>query len=700
MSGFSIGHLPRPAAAREAGAPAALDAKSSRDLLAGYAAHITTAKGVKAGVLRLVDGAGGDTRIYRDRAYHVRSRDAESVKGAGQTVRQLFAAAYQGKLSNGAYTKLMEGLDGYLEARGGQMGTRSFEKFFRAFETAIGREQTLADAADRLAHGEIRGPVKLTDAAVSKLLGYASEENLSDLSVSTPQSRAAEEAAARRAAAGSMNDDGFAVIKRGGVKGGANDAEARQGAADAFGLSTESVRALGHGNVSQAYFISGVGEADTVAVVPLQRRAPITKDAFGVGELAAALARSPMSHVSKPTEFVLTVSMPMSQQLSQSSSDSKRLDLDGGYVQAFRVPADGVRAFFNQVEAMVPDGSPKPTVSIAAVRMPAGPSTNLRAAVGSEALSANEFSRFAAGLFLGVDQMGKAGLVHHDLKPENVVFDRQTGRTMLIDLGGAVKLGEDGSTRLMNERNPLTMPPSVRREGVDPMTGQETFSAHGHEYDRYGFAVTLMTSLSPSLERSLVPQAFAEAFAAAQPGPEGRVGDLLASIGKLGEEKLSQARPKVETQAKDMAQTQAEEKLSAAGDGSEAGSAQEAPPKVDPASERLLKDGDLLLQVKEELALAFERDPDARAILEQALAAGLSSGDISDQAWQALGASITQRALQTDPMGSDSVALKKLFGPQIQGSAEDAQMPFAGDPTGRQKGVFLNQAQSDDPYGE
>lgn len=668
MSGFSIGNLQRPVAGQVAGAQAGLDAQAAHDQLAGYAAHLSTGKGVKAGVLRLVDGSAGDTRIYRDRAFHFRSRSRDQgVQQAGLMARQLFASAYEGKLSAGAYRKLMDGLDRYLESRGGQMGTRSFDRFFRVFEAAVGREQAVAAAAARLADGRLAGPVKLTDAALAQLLGHASEDGLSALSLSTPQSRQAEQVAARQAASASHDDEGFAVVKRGAVRGGADVQQAREGTAAAFGLPNDSIETLPHGAFSQAFALHRPGEADTVAVIPLQRREPISKDSFGTGELAAALARSPMSHVSKPTEFVLTVSNPINEQLSQSQSEGRRVGVSGEYTQAYRVPADGVRAFFDQVQAMVPEGSPTPSVSIAAVRMPAGPSTNLSKAVAGQPLDAQEFSRFAAGFYLGVDQMGRAGLLHHDLKPENVVFDRSTGRTMLIDMGGAVKLDEGGSTRTIRERNPLTYPPSVEQQGFDQATGTPIFSDHGREYDRYGYAVTLMTSLSPALEGSLAPTAFAKAFAAPQPGPDGRVGDLLAALRSVGADRISEGQ------------------APASGG--------------DPAmAERRLNDGERLLKVEAELRLAFERDPGAREILEQSLAAGLARGAASDQAWNALSAMLADRAIRSGASSADIAALNRMAPPLVPDGATGDQMPIAGDPSARQKGAFLNLAQDQDPY--
>jgi hypothetical protein len=660
MSGFSIGNLQRPVAGQVAGAQAGLDAQGAHDQLAGYAAHLRLGKGVKAGVLRLVDGSAGDTRIYRDRAFHFRSRSRDQgVQHAGQVARQLFASAYEGKLSAGAYRKLMDGLDQYLESRGGQMGTRSFDRFFRVFEAAVSREQAVADAAARLADGRLNGPVKLTGAALAQLLGHASEDGLSALSLSTPQSRQAEQVAARQAASASHDDEGFAVVKRG-VR--TDVQQAREGTAAAFGLSNDSIKTLPHGASSQAFALHRPGEADTVAVIPLERRDPISKDSFGTGELAAALARSPMSHVSKPTEFVLTVSNPLNEQLSQSQSEGRRVGVSGEYTQAYRVPADGVRAFFDQVQAMVPEGSPTPSVSIAAVRMPAGPSTNLSKAVAGQPLNAQEFSRFAAGFYLGVDQMGRAGLLHHDLKPENVVFDRSTGRTMLIDMGGAVKLNEGGSTRTIRGRNDLTMPPSVRQEGSDQAAGTPIYSEHGREYDRYGYAVTLMTSLSPALDGSLAPTAFAKAFAAPQAGPDGRVGDLLAALGSVGDDRIFEGQ------------------APASGG--------------DPAmAERLLK-------VEAELRVAFERDPDARKILEQSLAAGLARGAASDQAWNALRAMLADGAIRSSASSADIAALNRIGPPLVPDGATGDQMPIAGDPSARQKGAFLNSAQGQDPYGD
>ena len=49
--------------------------------------------------------------------------------------------------------------------------------------------------------------------------------------------------------------------------------------------------------------------------------------------------------------------------------------------------------------------------------------------------------RYFLDIFKGIDKLLDAGLAMTDLKPENTLFDHNTGRGYLIDFGGIVNKG-------------------------------------------------------------------------------------------------------------------------------------------------------------------------------------------------------------------------------------------------------------------
>lgn len=651
MAGFNIGNLQRPVAAQGAASAQAMSADTAHQTLSGYSAHLKSSGGFKEGVIRLKTNAGGDTQIYRDRAYHFRSRSGEGsgVGEAGRLTRDMFARAYEGKLSQAAHTKLMEGLDAYLLSRGGQMGTRSFERFFQAFERAVGREQALAQAAERFQAGLQAGPVKISEQALAFLQGKDSTDALSSMAVSSPESRRADQEADERSSS-SLN---LSFAKPINPKSPEYVAKVQDGVSAIYGAGGGSIAPIGdnQGAKSNPFLIDSEA-GKSVLVVPRDQKVEVNTNSFGTGEIAAALALRPMPHVARPTEFVLTVELPLTEQLSHTASDGKRIDIAGSYKQAYRVPADQVRGFIESIHEQE-DGS---KIFMTAVRMPAGAKTTLEAAVGEKPLEPREFAQFAAGLYLALDEMGKAKLIHHDIKAANITYDREKGEVMLIDLGGAVRVdGEDGKTRIINDHNELTKRPGCTTDvGLD---GQKTASPHGLEYDRYGFALMLLSSLAPSVSNQTGP-VLREIFSLPVPAQGGRVGQLL--------DKLSDP------------------------------SAAVSPLALHP--ELRLKAIKSLGDFKSQLDEAFSRDPAARGLVEQALTAGLTEGPTSDAAWRALGGAIKERALQVDAGSANTAALKNLFPAEAQSLDGDGQLPFAGDPAGRSEDGLLNRLPNGDPY--
>ena len=128
-------------------------------------------------------------------------------------------------------------------------------------------------------------------------------------------------------------------------------------------------------------------------------------------------------------------------------------------------------------------------VKAIAVEMPAGASTTILDAAKESPLTNDEFMSLVKGLHQGQSEMQAAGIIHHDIKPANVTFDRDKGQVMYVDLGSAEQLSPGGKTDRLNSNSSLYLRPDIQN-GVE----------HGVEVDRYAIAMTILSSLSPSLE--------------------------------------------------------------------------------------------------------------------------------------------------------------------------------------------------------
>ncbi len=221
MPGMQIGNNWRPASGRvsQVNEGEVRDPQEAHTTLKNYSAHLAKrGGGIKDGVLRLRQGGSGETRIYRDRFYHFRSRSRDQgVQVAGRMTKELFSQAYKDKLPASAFKSLMAGLEAYLASRQGQMGTRTFARFFTAFEAAANRQTKLDDAVRNLGGSQDEPIQPISEESLAQLLGHTSTDPLV-AKISTPQSRQ-EEAREQARVDVERGSEPFVVIHRGGAKG-------------------------------------------------------------------------------------------------------------------------------------------------------------------------------------------------------------------------------------------------------------------------------------------------------------------------------------------------------------------------------------------------------------------------------------------------------------------------------------------------
>ncbi len=461
MAGFSISNLQQ----RMPVSSQVTQADQSRALLTQYKAHLTTAHGVKSGVM-YIGTRNGDTRIYRDHALNFRSRKGDAFTQMSAQIKDHFKQAYEGKVPPKQFEQLMNQLDVYLAQRHGGMGTQSFVRMVDAFERGAQEQTRLEQAGARTLDGDVaqlmRGdPLKKSQAADSSDGGFVRI---------TPKMKLA---------------------------------NMEQGLQRIVGAQDQSeVKPLGSGAAAQVY-LTRQGDQQSVFTLPGDGiAAEIRSDNWRHGEMAAATARAPLDHVAKPDSFVLLVSRGMTDQLSHTQTGSKSVTLQGAKpvfddLQAYEVPANKLEEFMQSL----PDGA---SVQQAAVRMPLASGKNIHELTKEGPLSTEQFHQLQAGLYLAANEMHGAGLVHRDIKPANVMMDPE-GRVKAVDLGSTDGVDAQGKAR---EATGGTTPAYIRPDLIweESSAAPGTFSAKAlvadAANDRYACAMTLMTALAPGLDEA------------------------------------------------------------------------------------------------------------------------------------------------------------------------------------------------------
>ncbi len=112
------------------------------------------------------------------------------------------------------------------------------------------------------------------------------------------------------------------------------------------------------------------------------------------------------------------------------------------------------------------------------------PGENAEKMLMSRKISPSAKQRVLVDAGLGFDIVHKAGLVHMDVKPENIIEDRRTRLVKVVDLGFAVPIGGGyDSTFFVGTAGYIA--PEFSREGV-----------YDHRSDIYSFGVLLFTSFA------------------------------------------------------------------------------------------------------------------------------------------------------------------------------------------------------------
>ena len=499
MSGFSISNRPQVGVNKQPLTPA----QQSRDVLAGYRTHLGSGENVKSGVIH-ISTRGGEQKLVRDRAFHLRSRGGAGFGQAAEQIKGHFQKAFEGKVSPDALKGLMAGLDSYLAARGNQLGTKTFAKLYDQFVQEEGKFAQSQDAGGRLLMAGASDRLMVKQPQMAQVDGPQERQHQRD--------------------SGAEPQIGGAQV----LKGEGKRVQQAKGLADA--LTVSEPKFLGAGEHANAFEISRPNTKGTVIVADSSGSPPeLTAKSFNSGEIGAAAAQSKMLRVAKPLTFFLEVSRELNTQVSHRSGDDSRVAVAAAIKDTYEVPAGEVQKF---VAAQTQAGA---TVKQLAVEMPLGAGSTLRKAFEAAPPTAAQFDQMGAGLYLACTEMHEAGVLHNDIKPANVMFDPASGKVMVVDLGSAEFAGASCKTQKVGSmagRSEAYTHPSLQDVGRYFSVEGDAFvpnvgGINGHEADRYALGMSMLSTLAPDLEKipvSVLKQASAQAYAAVLAEPDGNRG--------------------------------------------------------------------------------------------------------------------------------------------------------------------------------
>ncbi|PSR75667.1 hypothetical protein PHLCEN_2v8958 [Hermanssonia centrifuga] len=213
------------------------------------------------------------------------------------------------------------------------------------------------------------------------------------------------------------------------------------------GWSTNSL--LGEGTYGQVYLVqhTATGTEYAMKVVPIDRPMPAVICKGLINEL---LALEKMSNSRHAVPFVL-----------KPSSDSP----------ARRWAWQSTQGYLHILTEYCPGG-------------------DLRDYKGQ--LSAATLRLVLAELVIAIDNLHKMGIVHHDIKPDNVLVDMK-GHCLLADYGGAKFLSDDGTVNLNIEEDVMsTLPyaaPEILSEDCDP----DGMKYYDEAVDWWALGATILT---------------------------------------------------------------------------------------------------------------------------------------------------------------------------------------------------------------
>lgn len=210
-------------------------------------------------------------------------------------------------------------------------------------------------------------------------------------------------------------------------------------------------------------------------VVKIATNLPSLDPELRQGEVAAVDVPHAMHNVIRPTAYLIRVA-----KVNQEP-------------RVYQVPAEAsaLRDFLAQQTRMAETTGTSVDFTLHGSIMPRASGQPIDALLEKGPLDEPQFANLATGLYVGVQEMKSNRLVHHDIKPGNVIFDSTTGQTRLIDLGGMIQLGSS------TQKGDATTSSTVGSPGFQAPASRMG-QAHGVEVDRYSYAVTLLSALEPA----------------------------------------------------------------------------------------------------------------------------------------------------------------------------------------------------------